>query len=40
MAKNRLQQARTAAKRTGNLPNSTKVRQGKAGLKKLLNPDK
>ena len=38
--KNRFQQAKTAAKRTGNLPNTDKVSQGKAALKKLLNPNR
>lgn len=36
MPKNRLQQAKKAAKRTGNLRNTNKVSQGKAALKKLL----
>ena len=34
---NRFQQVKTAAKRTGNLPNKNKVSQGKAALKELLN---
>ncbi len=38
--KNRFQQAKTAAKHTGNLPNTDKFGQGKAALKKLLNPNR